>query len=76
MIRRWRRLVVSRTKRNLHQLEAEVRRFIVVVKRPQLERRLRHDLHLSQRVGPFTSSDVIGDVDADATTRFDVCGVL
>lgn len=67
---------MSRTKRNLHQLEAEVRRFIVVVKRPQLERRLRHDLHLSQRVGPFTGSDVIGDVDADATTRFDVCGVL
>ena len=47
----WGRLVVSRTERNLHQFETQVRSFFRVFEGPQLEGRLRHDLHLPQRVG-------------------------
>ena len=41
---------MGRAERDFHQLEAQIRRLLVVLEGPELERRLRHDCHFPGNV--------------------------
>ena len=65
---------MGRAERDFHQLEAQIRRLLVVLEGPELERRLRHDRHFPGNVAASAADDVGAD-DVDGVVE-DVDGLL